>query len=68
MWLLLILFIAPFVLIAHLLGASWGLAVIIGLSAWVPILIVAVIVAYLLDKRDARRRKKLRAATRARRL
>jgi hypothetical protein len=67
MFVLAILLIAPFVLAAHLFGASWGLAVLIGLSIPAVGLVVALIVAAIIDARTARKRRKRAEEMRARR-
>jgi membrane protein implicated in regulation of membrane protease activity len=53
----LILLVAPIVLLAYLLGASWGLAIAIGLSAPVVAVLLAFIVIAIIDLIQTAQRK-----------
>jgi hypothetical protein len=52
--------IAPFVLVAYLLGASWGLAVVIGFSVWPTLFLLWALLLGLLDLIDYWLKRKAR--------
>jgi uncharacterized membrane protein len=55
-----ILLIAPVILVAYLLGASWGVAILIGLSFPAIALAVAFVCAFVMDAWSDRKRRKQR--------
>jgi uncharacterized membrane protein len=55
-----VLLIAPVILAAYLLGASWGVAILIGLSFPIFALAVAFVAAFFMDAWSTRKRRKQR--------
>lgn len=53
-----ILFIGPIFLGAHLLGCSWELAAFIALLFYPALIVLGSFVAFLLDERTVRKRRK----------